>query len=373
MDNILILGGTGAMGVHLVKILDEQNNFNIYVTTRGDHSDTGNVRYIKGNAHDMGFITSLLGRVKWDAIVDFMVYSTDEFSERATTLLNATDQYIFLSSSRVYADNKGRITENSPRLLDVSNDLAFLRSDDYPLTKARQEDILTSSGKHNWTIIRPYITFSEQRLQLGVYEKEYWLYRALKNKTIVFAKDIVEKYTTLTYGYDVANGISKLIGNEKAYGEAFHITGEKALKWKDILEIYRNILVENGYDAKIYLSDSPDVVSISIGSNWPVTYDRLYNRIFDNKKFLDAVGENFVFHDPEQYLGQCLKEFLSSGKKFKTIPVDAQAYFDRLTHEHTPIDCTLKDRARYIIYRNSGLFQKRVVHKMRDNGQTMQQ
>ena len=41
--------------------------------------------------------------------------------------------------------------------------------------------------------------------QLGVLEKELWLYRALNGRTIVFSKDIAEKSTTLTYGYDVAS------------------------------------------------------------------------------------------------------------------------------------------------------------------------
>lgn len=78
------------------------------------------------------------------------------------------------------------LNEYSPRLLNVSQDKQYLATDEYALCKAGQENILKSHTKINHTIIRPYITFSEIRLQLGVYEKESWLYRAMQKKSIIF-------------------------------------------------------------------------------------------------------------------------------------------------------------------------------------------
>ena len=237
---ILVLGGTGAMGVDLVKILGEHGE-EVIVTSRTDRKSTfNNVKYVKGNAHDVAFLKSLLTK-KYDAIVDFMVYTTEEFNARRNLLLSATEQYLFLSSSRVYADSKTPITEDSPRLLDTTTDIEYLKTDEYALTKARQENLLRESGKINWTIIRPYITYSNQRLQLGVYEKELWLYRALQGMTIVFPKIIAEKYTTMTLGEDVARGISMLIGNKKAIGQVFHITTNEAIKWSDVLLLYKKV------------------------------------------------------------------------------------------------------------------------------------
>ena len=42
----------------------------------------------------------------WDTIVDSMIYTTQSFKERANLLLDATSQYAFLSSYRVYADSE---------------------------------------------------------------------------------------------------------------------------------------------------------------------------------------------------------------------------------------------------------------------------
>ncbi|HOG19853.1 MAG TPA: NAD-dependent epimerase/dehydratase family protein [Salinivirgaceae bacterium] len=254
---ILLLGGTGAMGEYLSDILSQKGN-QTFVTTRSLRTSKENLTFIQGNAKNLSFLKSILDK-RWDAIVDFMVYSTAQFQKRVDLLLNATHQYVFLSSARVYADSESPIVESSPRLLDVSNDVEFLKTDEYSLAKARQEDILRKSGKANWTIIRPYITFSSHRLQLGVLEKEDWLYRALKGKTIVFSEDINSKLTTLTFGIDVAKSISALIGEEETYGETFHITTEEHTKWSEILDLYLDILENHlGYRPKVIFENKED-------------------------------------------------------------------------------------------------------------------
>ena len=333
---ILVLGGTGAMGVDLVKILAERGE-NVTVTSRSERkSEFDNVKYIKGDAHDMTFLQSLLNE-KFDAIVDFMVYNTEEFRLRRDMLLSATNQYLFLSSSRVYADSETPITENSPRLLDATTDSAYLQTDEYALTKARQENLLRESGKTNWTIIRPYITYSNQRLQLGVYEKELWLYRALHDKTIVFPKTIAEKYTTMTLGEDVARGIAQLIGNGKAMGEAFHIAIDQAIKWDDVLAVYRRVFKdETGKELSIKYTDDPIPIYEAMGNKYQVIYDRLFNRRFDNGKRKSATGE-IPFTAPEVGLERCLREFLRE-PGFRNIPVKAQAWMDKEMKEHTALN-----------------------------------
>ncbi|WP_198929145.1 NAD-dependent epimerase/dehydratase family protein [Marinobacter sp. X15-166B] len=240
MTKILVLGGTGAMGKHLVNLLSERGD-KIWVTTRSPRQSTGNIEYIQGNAKEDSFLSPLLAR-EWDAIVDFMVYDTSAFKQRAPKLLAATTQYIFLSSARVYADSVEPIQEDSPRLLDRSDDDEFLKTDEYSLAKARQENTLRQSACKNWTVVRPYITYSEERLQLGVMEKEGWLYRALRGRTIVFSEDIASKLTTLTYGLDVAGAMAAVIGAPKALGQAYHITQQDALSWRDVLNIYLEVL-----------------------------------------------------------------------------------------------------------------------------------
>jgi nucleoside-diphosphate-sugar epimerase len=74
--NILVLGGTGAMGAPLSKLLVASGN-NVYVTSRSAHKSCERLHYLQGNAKDEIFLKACLSRMHYDAIVDFMSYSTN--------------------------------------------------------------------------------------------------------------------------------------------------------------------------------------------------------------------------------------------------------------------------------------------------------
>lgn len=350
---ILLLGGTGAMGEHLASILCKKDH-DIYITTRSSRrSSLFNLSYIQGNAHDLSFLQRLLEdtSIRYDAIVDFMHYSTQEFSERYHYLLKHTDHYLFLSSARVYAESKVPLVEQSPRLLDVCRDEVYLSTDDYALAKARQEDMLVSSGMDNYTIVRPFITFSEQRLQLGVFEKEDWLNRVFEGKPIVFSKDIAEHLTTLTYGLDVSYAISAMIGNNLAKGEVFHIASNKSVKWDDIVQLYRRVLEEH-FDKKIEIVYEDKCFFLdSFTSQWAVKYSRYFDYRFDNSKICSLVPD-IVFEDTLEGLERCLKAFLKT-PRFKTVHPYIQARMDRTSNTFYPLTVwSLKtDIVRYLFYR----------------------
>lgn len=307
---ILILGGTGAMGANLVDILNEQDKFHVVVTSRKQHEDYENVEYRLGDAHNNEWLKVILNEQRWDAIVDFMIYTTEEFRQRVSILLVATKQYVFISSARVYADSGDNpITENSPRLLDVCTDTEYLQTDEYALTKARQEDILFNSLTKNWTIIRPYITFSEDRLQLGVMEKEQWLIPALNNRPIVFSNDIAEHYTTMTNGHTVAKCIAALLTRPETRGEVFHLASSEYQKWSDILNWYIEAYEEvKGVKPAVYMIDKWDI--ILGGGLYQLKYDRLYNRRFDNTKIRKFISED-VFVPTKSSLQNAAKAFIT--------------------------------------------------------------
>ena len=351
MNNILLLGGTGAMGAHLVSLLSQSVDNQIYVTTRSNHNNYGNIYYIVGNAHDANFLIPVLKKQHWTAIIDFMVYSTIEFSQLVDIFLNSTDQYVYLSSSRVYAQSESPIKEDSLRLLDAIHDNVYLNTDEYALAKARQENILIKSDKTNWTIVRPYITYSENRLQFGVLEKESWLYRALKGRTIVIPKNILEKHTTLTYGRDVAQSITALIGNPEAYNEAFHITVGETHTWKEILNIYIDAIERyTGKNVKIHLLDK-NPYQRGDKSFYQMIYDRYYNRIFDNSKIGKFININ-SFTPTLDGLRKCIDSFLIT-QKFRNINWKDEARRDRITSEYPQINefPNIKTILRYYVNR----------------------
>lgn len=317
------------MGTHLREILVD-SGYDVFITSRKQREGGEHLNFIQGNAHDIDFLSHVLQK-DWDAIVDFMIYPTKEFKQRVDMLLNSTKQYFFISSSRVYSDSDSPITEKSSRLLDCSIDKSFLATDEYSLKKAREEDVLICHSKDNFTIIRPYITYSEQRLQLEDLEIQQWLPRAIDGRSIVLSEDMADSYTTLTYGHDVAKGIAALIGEERALGEVFHITCGESIRWRDVLTIYLDTIEESiGIRPKVrWIKESLKVNYEK--SKYQVLYDRLYDRIFDNSKILSIVP-SLSFTSPKDGLKKCLMSFLKSGAA-KRFSIGTEAVMDRITGE----------------------------------------
>lgn len=282
MSKILLLGGTGAMGVYLREILAAEGH-SVLVTSRAARATETNVRFVVGNAKESSFVSNLIAEEHPDAVVDFMIYSTDEFAARYENYLSSVRHYVFLSSYRVFNDDE-IITERSPRLLDTSKDAEYLKTDEYALCKARSENMLRESSRKNWTIIRPGITYSKMRFQLGCLEANTLCFRSLRGAPIAMPREMRGKMTTLTWGRDVALMISKLILNERAYGEDFNCATSEHHPWDYVCKLYENLL-----GAKIEDCSVEDYVKI-IGNRAQVCYDRLFNRAIDNAKVLSATG-----------------------------------------------------------------------------------
>jgi nucleoside-diphosphate-sugar epimerase len=305
---VLLLGGTGAMGVYLAPELTKLG-FEVFVTSRSSRKHNNGVTFIQGDAKDVNFISSLLQDNTYDAIIDFMVYRTDEFRNRVHLLVEGTSHYIFLSSYRVFAGSEKPMNESSPRLLDVITDKEYLETDEYGLTKARQEDILKNCQANNWTIVRPAITYSKERFQLGTMESGEFLYRAINNKEVIFPKEMLQKITTMSWAGDVAKMIARITANKKSFGQIYIASTSESHTWEEVIDIYKKII-----DIKITLVSLSDYIN-TIGRPYQIKYDRMYNRLIDNQKILKVTGLNKTdLISLEQGLRTELKKFLKAPK-----------------------------------------------------------
>lgn len=293
---VLVLGGTGAMGVYLVPKLVERGCQVTCVSFDDVKSDDPNLTYIKANARDDETREKLLAP-GWDCVVDFMIYpTTEEFKKVHSLFLEKTAHYIYLSTYRVYANEEHPIRETSPRLLDVSTDDVFLNAkngawEDYSLYKARGEEILKASKYDNWTAIRPAITYSKRRFQLVTLEAYVVVARAMAGKKLVLPGDALGVEATMSWAGDVAEMIARLCFNEKAKREIFTVATSEHHKWGDVAKIYNELIgleyVTVDTDKFIELwTGSKD----SLNARWQLIYDRMFDRVIDNSKILEYTG-----------------------------------------------------------------------------------
>lgn len=284
---VLVLGGTGAMGKYLVPKLISKGYAVDVVALEDMVSDHPNLQYVKGNAKEDGFLQEIL-KNNYDGIVDFMTYNTEQFRDVYKLFLDNTKHYIFLSSCRVFADAPP-ITEDSPRLLEASRDEEFLATDDYALYKARQEDMLGQSEYSNWTIVRPATTYSTGRFQLVTLEAPTLIYRMQAGKTVVLPEGAMDCQATLSWGGDVAEMISRLLFNQKAYRESYNVATAEHHSWREIAQIYNEIC--SFQYITVSTEDYLNIVGPGLDrAKYQLIYARMFQRITDNTKILEHTG-----------------------------------------------------------------------------------
>ena len=302
---VLVLGASGAMGRYLVPYLLEKDYKVDAVALDEQKSENPNLKWIKGNAKDWVLRNELLAN-NYDAIVDFLIYNSAEITYYLPQSLNSTGQYIFTSSGRIYDNLERPVKETSPRLLDSCKDPLLINSDDYCIYKARGENILTASGKKNWTIIRPATTYSFMRYQLVTLEARDTVGRAFAGKDVTVPVQAKDKPATLSWGKDVARMIGELLFRDGAMGEAFNLNSAECRTWGEIADYYKDICNLNAVwiDKEDYL-DILNPYPYDLRCRWQLEYARLFDREVDNSKVLAATGmsqsEMHLLYDKLKY------------------------------------------------------------------------
>ena len=337
------------MGSHLCRQLAARGH-DVVCTTRRRRAAADGVSYLVGDAKDPVFLDEALSE-RWGALVDFMVWSTNEFRGRWEAFLGSTDQYVFVSSYRVYAESPV-ITEGSPRLLDTVDDAAYLATDEYALCKARCENLLFESGSRNWTVVRPAVTYdgASGRLQLGVLESSEWLWRAMRGVPVPMPDEVLDAQATMSYGGDVARMISLLVGSPSALGEAFTVSGSDHMTWREVVEAYSSVLPFEVIEC------SAEGLIAARGGEYQLRYDRMLDRVVDNSKALRTTGiDASTLVGMGEGLARELRACLVSGRNPELSP-GQQGRFDRLCGgtpalKHIFHDCGVAATTKYLVRR----------------------
>jgi hypothetical protein len=138
----------------------------------------------------------------------------------------------------------------------------------------------------------------------------------------------------MTWGDNVSTAIISIIGRDEAKGQAFHITYNKSLLWRDVLNVYVDVLKRHGYSPKVVLSKK-STNFIFPWAKYQLIYCRYFNRTFDSTKISQFVDVN-AFKSPNDGLAECLENFLKN-PKFLDINWELEAENDKVAHERTPL------------------------------------
>lgn len=287
MAHLLIYGGSGIISMEIAA-LAIQNGHKVTMVNRGQRK-----------AHIAPQAECIIADIRsepleklckkipgyYDAVFDFLSYTIDELKRNTAIVKNRCQQYIFVSSATVYNDKEKRYTEQDP--IGESKW-------DYAVQKAVCEAWLAQNAQKlgfTYTIIRPYVTYGKTRIPFQFAPLEYYtlIHRMRSGKAIPLLEDKVT--CTLTNAKDFAVGAIGLVGQPKAYGQTFHITGAYETTWKQAL-----LQVADAFGVHCDIVELPKSVFLDAklirGLNAAeVVGDKGRDMLFDNRKIKMVVPE----------------------------------------------------------------------------------
>lgn len=283
---ILIIGGTGTISTEITKRLVESGE-EVTLLNRGISKQPAGVKTITADMNNEAQVAKLLQNEYFDSILQFILFTPEQAKRDIRLFKNKCKQYIFISSASAY--------QKPPQVDVITEDVPLINPFwQYSQDKADCEELfLEAFEQDNFpiTIVRPSHTYNEKGLPVGIHGKNgsfAIIERILKGKPVVI-QDNGETHWTLTHSYDFAKAFCALVGNEKAIGEAFHITTDEHLSW---LEIYKIIAKAVGKElipcfvsTKEVVKSNPDLLGSLVG-------DKANNAIFDNSK-IKSFAPNF--------------------------------------------------------------------------------
>ena len=287
MEKVLLVAGGGTLGTYVTEEMVERG-VQVDVICLEEYKSNEMVTYYKEKVN-FEYIKEFLNGKKYAAIVDFLHYIEVEEYEKVYNLYSEhTEQIVYLSSYRIYANEEHPIVETSPTWLDVTTDKEFFETENYAMPKLRCETFLKNQPKKNWTIVRPVISFSDKRFDLFMYSGSTIISKAKSKEKVVLPIGA----RNLTAGIDWAGNSGKLMGkllmNDKALGEAFTISSGQNLTWGEVADIYSEVFGVNieWVSMEDFIKYGPDLS----WNKWGLKYDRMLDRSVDASKVLSVTG-----------------------------------------------------------------------------------
>lgn len=249
--NILIFGGTGFLGRHLVNAALERNH-HLTLFNRGQSAPDLFPDLEQIHANRDGGLAHLEGR-RWDAVIDSNGRIPRLVREAAHTLANAADHYTFISSISVYAepptDTTEEVTEDLPPIKLPDESVEEVTNETYGGLKFLCEEAARETFPGKVLIIRPGLIVGPDDTTDRF---TYWPHRVARGGEVLAPGDPEQK-TQFIDARDLANWTIRMIENQQT--GIYNATGpEIRPSLREILELSRSL---SGSSARFTWVDEP--------------------------------------------------------------------------------------------------------------------
>jgi nucleoside-diphosphate-sugar epimerase len=280
---ILFIGGTGKISSACSQLAVERG-IELYLLNRGETTARPApeaAHRLHGDIRDPGSVVEALEDRTFDAVVDWVAFTPAHIETDIELFRGRTGQYVFISSASAYQTPPAYlpVTESTP----LDNPYW-----EYSRQKIACEERLTRAyrdEKFPVTIVRPSHTYDKTMLPFhGGYTV---IDRMRKGRKVIVHGDGTSLWV-MTHHKDFAKGFVGLLGNNRAIGDAFHITSDEWLNWNQIHEI-----LARAAGAELHPIHIPSDLITAYDARWGASLlgDKANSMVFDNTKIKRLVPD----------------------------------------------------------------------------------
>jgi len=315
---VLFIGGTGIISSAATRLAVERG-MDLFLLNRGqtDRPIPKGVQHILADIRQPKTVQAALKDQHFDVVVDWIAYTPDHVQTDIELFRNRTGQYIFISTAAAYAPSSLPITESTI----LANPYW-----EYAQQKIMCERLLFDAYLNEHfplTVVRPSHTYDQTMLPL---QYRYTVVdRMRKGQQVVVHGDGTSVWV-LTNHRDFAKGFVGLLGNNRAIGEAVHITSDEILTWNQIFSIVAE--AAGGRFNPVY---APSTLIASIDPEWGprLVGDKAVSKFFDNSKIRRFVPD-YAATVPFYQGAREIIAWFDADPSRKVVDANANRIFDRI-------------------------------------------
>ena len=286
---VLFIGGTGTISAACAELAVAQG-IDLWLLNRGQRDNVvAGAQVITADVRDPAALQAAVAGRTFDVVVDFIAYTAAHIENDIAMFRGRCAQFIFISSASAYRKPPTRWPIDESCVLDNP----FWQ---YSRDKIACEERLVRAFRDERfpiTIVRPSHTYD--RTLLPIFGGWTVVERMRRGAPVVVHGDGTSLWT-LTHARDFAVGLVGLLGNQRAIGEAVHITSDDVLTWNHI----HTIIAQAAGAPAPRLVHAPAEIIARCDSRWgdSMLGDKSHCLVFDNRKIRSLVPQ---FNAPTPY------------------------------------------------------------------------
>lgn len=223
--NILIIGGTGIVGIEIVKLALIEDYQVSVISNNSNDILPDEVEHIVANKCDENYLIILQELPNFDVVCDVIEYNIDDAKRLYYAFKNKKTHLIIFSTTLVY----DRQIPSVKAICELTPSISIGKYGGYVDCKLAIEKFWLRQNNINITLLRPYHILGRNSLigVLPLHNRDPWIVDNIVNRKEIKLFNNGKNQFNYIHPRDLASIVCCVAGNGRCYGQAYNALNSK--------------------------------------------------------------------------------------------------------------------------------------------------